>query len=118
MTTHSEVIEQSGLEFDVELSFPKNSPIFAGHFDQMPILAGAYQLLLCKHWAERVLSKKLIVENLSKTRLTGMISPDETFQIKGKIKSNADDSGLTLSCKILKDKKRVTITTITCQEAH
>jgi len=115
MITHEQSL--NGNELDVTLSFPTDSPIFAGHFAQMPILAGAYQLLLCQHWAERLLNKRLRLKSISKTRLSGLILPNELFQIKMTITSDSENSCLTLSCKIFKNKKRVAIATIKCKES-
>ncbi|MDH5680277.1 MAG: hypothetical protein OEZ36_01720 [Spirochaetota bacterium] len=106
------------LNLQVELKFTEESNVFKGHFDKMPILAGAIQLLLCEYWAGILIKNKLYTKEVSKVRFAGIIKPDEAFLIKVKIMPESTaDMLYSVSCKIFKNNKRIMTATLKCQKA-
>lgn len=66
---------------NIELYFPFNSPIFYGHFPDKPILAGAYQLMLVKYFAGKLLNSDLNINLIKKSKFLSLIGADDKFLI-------------------------------------
>ena len=57
------------------------SPWFAGHFPGEPILPGIAQLNMVTECIERVLHKKLILQNLTRIKFKQLIRPGDVLEI-------------------------------------
>lgn len=58
-----------------------DSPWFAGHFPGDPILPGIAQLNMVTECIERVLHKKLILQNLARIKFKQLIRPGDILDI-------------------------------------
>ena len=111
--TLDEQINYDTLELQVAIRFSNNSLAFSGHFERFPVLAGAYQLCLFKHFASKLLKSELITEQIVKVRLADFVKPDDEISIKLKITPNIVKSReFKVFSKLIKNKKRVTTATM------
>jgi 3-hydroxymyristoyl/3-hydroxydecanoyl-(acyl carrier protein) dehydratase len=58
------------------------SPWFAGHFPGEPILPGIAQLNMVTECIERVLHKKLVLQNLARVKFKQLIRPGDVLDIR------------------------------------
>jgi cyanate lyase len=81
----------------------------------MPILAGAYQLMLSKQFYEKIRERKFILKKMVKSKFSGIIGPDMVFKLE--LKQMKEDKGEhRISLKILVEEKTVTAVKMTLQE--
>ncbi len=82
MHIESESYDKEKNKVNVRLSFPSDSPIFNGHFPDRPILAGAYQIMLVKYFAENLLNSQLKISLIKKSKFLSLIGADDTFLLE------------------------------------
>lgn len=70
-----------GDKLTAEAVVPVQSPWFAGHFPNEPILPGVAQIALVRETIQRAYGKDLIVESLKRIRFKQTIEPDDPIQI-------------------------------------
>ena len=82
MQIESEDYDKEKNKVNVRLSFPSGSPIFNGHFPDKPILAGAYQLMIVKYFAENLLNSQLKILLIKKSKFLSLIGAGDIFLLE------------------------------------
>ncbi len=100
-------------EYVIKLRIPEDSPIFDGHFQSQKILAGAYQIMLCKYFLAKIESKNMIISKISKIRFYDIIKPQNDFQLCLNFKKK--DTLYDLSAKVFLENKKIMTSNIQCQ---
>lgn len=75
---------------EIEIKVPKGSLLFQGHFSEISVLPGAFELLIIKHWCEKLLGTSLIIHHIKKSRFNAPILAEEHFIVKLKIHFNEE----------------------------
>lgn len=99
-------IDQAAKKLDFSFVIPEGSPVFKGHYDGMPVLAGAYQLELCKLFLAEYFQHSIRVKTLNRVRFTGFIGPNDPVQIQLNIDEKNNE--FHIAVKIFNNKKKVT----------
>jgi 3-hydroxymyristoyl/3-hydroxydecanoyl-(acyl carrier protein) dehydratase len=68
-----------------EFRFRADDPVFAGHFQNLPLLPGIFQLEMTRVAAESVLDCPLAVREISKAKFQRPILPDEPVRLELKL---------------------------------
>ncbi len=68
-----------------EFRFRADDPVFAGHFPNLPLLPGIFQLEMTRVAAESVLDCPLAVREISKAKFQRPILPDEPVRLELKL---------------------------------
>lgn len=98
---NSEISQGEGL-FTVELN--PNCEVYKGHFPEKPISPGVCNIDMIKTCTEKVLEKKLLLNNLKQCRLTALVTPKEQPTLQLSVKTTPlDENNYKVEAKIFKD---------------
>ncbi len=63
------------------LQLNRQSPVFAGHFPEMPVVPGVCSVRIIHELAERMVARELLMVRGDNIKFLGLINPDETPEI-------------------------------------
>ena len=88
--------------FDVTLLPECN--IYKGHFPDMPIAPGVFNIQMIKECVERIAGKPLLLTSMMQCKFITMITPDQNPEMQINIKSTeSEDNRLIISATISRD---------------
>jgi 3-hydroxyacyl-[acyl-carrier-protein] dehydratase len=99
----SEFSQGNGL-FTVELN--PDCDVYKGHFPEKPISPGVCNINMIKECTEKVLGKKLLLNNLKQCRLTALVTPVEQPTLELSISTTPIDAeNYKVDAKLYKEEK-------------
>jgi len=90
---HTMSCTQEGNGAKATLKLNRQSPIFSGHFPEMPIVPGVCSVQMIQELVEKVMKKRLMLISADNLKFLGVINPDETPEIDIDVTFTCDDHG-------------------------
>ncbi len=88
-------LDSEGVVF-AQVNTDAGSPWFAGHFPGDPILPGIAQLNMVTECIERVLHRKLILQNLARIKFKQLIRPGDVLDIRAVVGKKENNYTFTI----------------------